>query len=309
MMEPPILPGQEQGSTNRELQTMAAIASWLMPKTSKNLEGLRALFALLLSYTSTPISCFLRWEHGERSLSELRVLNTLFAMQILWFLTSAASALMQQIIGASSFAGMIDVKPSGIGISPVFQIAFIIVATCHLLRINYRRRKGGELARWDSLSSGISIFQTIGLDDLANSLIERITLFGRWKIPFRVEHWFIFLYVEPAVGFLAADIIHRFDAPTGVLVFAGSLSLLIESRMIQVSQRHILLDHIDSEIRAENLRDAAYQKPPSETAGVMVIPGFAQLFDEAEDLDIASRVRKTFSSDEDGRPGDASRVN
>jgi hypothetical protein len=293
-MNNPILPGLEKSNSEDELGKMAIFASLVMPEAMKNAGAIRTLLAIILSYLSLPLEIFMRLDHGERTLSPLRVFNALLVLQSFWFVTSVVSDLIGRAISASSLLGGVSTSSGGVGVPSFFQAAFLLASACHLWRISYRRRKG---IRVHSFSAGYSLIEAVGWLDWANSLLGRITLLGRWKIPFRLTRWHLYLYFEPLIGALVAHVLQVHDPITSVWLWIASTSLFIRNHLMAAQQRAILLDYFDSQLDAEFIRRAADQAPPTETAGIMVLPGFAEVFAHAEALDIADRVRKTFSSE------------
>jgi hypothetical protein len=59
-----------------------------------------------------------------------------------------------------------------------------------------------------------------------------------------------------------------------------------------------MIKRIQSLIDSQVMWDDADQRPPKDSAGVMVISGFAEAFAHAEALDTTDRVHKAFGAEE-----------
>lgn len=288
MTSSPLPPGLEKGSSNRELSKILLITALFMPSLAKWAEVLRAIAVGILGWVTTPLEMFLRVEHGERTLSPLRIMNSFLVLQVLWIITYGISYLVGKFISSNGF---IVVSAGGMGLHPLFQAAFLITSFYHLWRISYRRRKG---IIWHSMSSGISILEEIGLLAAVNEVLAEITVDGR-HIPYRVSRWTIYLYIEPLMGLLIAEFMLLLDVNTGIWLIVASVALFFRNHLMHAQQRALLLDYQDSQIDAEYFRKAARQETPKDTAGVQVIPGFEEAFTEAEDIDFQKRMDQTFS--------------
>lgn len=282
-----MLHGLEKGSTNEELENAQLFAALIMPNAVQNLGVIRAFVSTILSWLCTPLEMFLRFEHGERTLSVLRVFNSFLALQVFWFVSSGVTYALRQVVRSSSLAGMVDIPQTGIGVPAGFQAAFLLASAFHLWRISYRRRKN---VRIHSFSAGLSVIEAVGFLDWVNRLLKR------WKIPFEMTRWTLYLYIEPLIGALAAYCLQTLDPITSLWLWIASVSLWLRNSLMAAQQRHILLDYYDSILDSEFIRAAANQAPPKETAGIMVLPGFAEAFAHAEELNVSKRVQDTFES-------------
>lgn len=289
----PTFPGLERSNTEREFARMSIFASLFASKSVQAAGVVFTLMAVLIDW----LCCFgdlCRWRLGERTLSPLRVFNSLLVMQAFWLGMSAAFYLLGRFLRTTPLAGFVDIPRIEAGVPPFLLAAFLLASAFHLWEISYRRRKG---IRVHSFAAGISLIEATGLLDWANYLIGQITLLG-WKIPFRFTRWHLYLFVEPLLCALIAYVLLRYDPITSIWLLICSGSMFIRAQLMAAQQRAALLDYWDAQLDSELMMAAAMGAPPTETAGIMVLPGFAEAFEHAEALDIAGRVDKTFASEE-----------
>lgn len=253
--------GQAMSETDRrDVESIIAIQNSLLGNSQamQLLVTIQSIIMLVGSWGSISLEVFSRHSFGERYLTPLRVFLGFVVMMIFTLGLSAVGALITSGIPQQGLA------PNSTGrqflVMLMFAAAYVGMAFWHLFNNFYRSNYTNDV--WHSQSFGIPRLEWL--------LGARIM-----ALP-PINDWHLYLYIEPALWFLAGNLLLLFGQflPTGTLgrwVLFCSFVLLIKNQIVYYREREQQLDLMDAQIKAANTTASARGASKRDTAGVSAI--------------------------------------
>lgn len=217
------------------------MASLFLPGAVAHFQFFTDLSIILLGWLSASVEVFVRYDFGERYLSNIRLM--LATMMVLFIGTGGA------IIGVIRRSD--DVNTSGMGGGWVFALFFIAyLALCLYHRWCIRRRNARGI-QWHSLSFGT----------------PWLALIAPWN------DWTLYIIVEPLVVTVVGLLLTwAGTSAVGLWWLLGGIALALKNQMVYTQNRDRILDLIDSRIEAGFFQHSLNGAPKQKTAGFSVVP-------------------------------------
>lgn len=260
--QPPISPDNGQSG---EWQKAGAIAETLMQQQAQQMKAIANLVMIFLGWLAGSIEVFIRFDFGERYLGVLRILFTLWTMQLFTLILTAITSLNNRV---NDFVGGRPIPFTTL--NQAFVFAFLAVSIAHRLHMGYRNWK--EIP-WYSHSFGVS-WLTCFID--LHAFFKRIG----FPLSHMTTDWLMYRWIEPAVCYAIGGFVYGMEPVTGTWIQVSAAALFIKNQMHYYGYYNAVLDARDAAILARVIHADAHggnDLPKSQTFGITAVKQAAEI--------------------------------